>query len=60
MVTKYLVSSDGHCICDDRTGVTVTFDKQEAEGIAKWLNKKGIKTQVIEVKIKKWLSTIWN
>jgi len=60
MVSRYLVSSDGHCLCDDRTEGTVTFSKQEAKDIVKYLKKKGIESQIIEVKVKKWLSMMWN
>jgi len=59
MINRYLVSSGGHCLCDDRTEGTVTFSKQDAEDIVKQCEMKGIKAQVIEIKIRKWLSTIW-
>jgi hypothetical protein len=59
VITRYLVSSDGHCLCDDRTEGTATFSKQDAEDIVKQCEMKGIKAQVIEIKIRKWLSTIW-
>ena len=60
METRYLVSSDGECICNDRTGGTVTFGKQEAEGIAEYMNSIGIKTHIVKVRIRRWLSMIWN
>lgn len=59
MLSRYLVSSGGHCLCDDRTEGTVTFSKQDAEDIVNQLKEKGINAQVIEVKIRKWLSMIW-
>ena len=59
MIIRYLVSSDGHCLCDDRTEGTVTFSKQDAEDIVQQLKEKGMNAQVIEVKIRKWLSMIW-
>ena len=60
MVTRYLVSSDGECFCNLRTGGTVTFrNRVDAEDIVKQCKMKGKKAQVIEIKIRQWLSMIW-
>lgn len=58
-IKRYLVSSGGHCLCNDRTGGTATFRKQDAEDIVKQCEMKGINAQSIEIRIRQWHYMIW-
>ena len=53
MMTRYLVSCNGVCLCDAETEETITYTKTEAEGAMKHLKSQGLKAQIIEIQYRK-------
>ena len=50
MTTRYLVSSDGDCLCDHATKETLTYTHNEATKAVAHLITKGITAQIITIK----------